>query len=107
MKKLVILFFLFLGGVDLGVGNSRGYAASMDSRSSIYFTETYVYTPIPKPGNINGVTPTGNPPQGRSQELPKTGESSPIFIQMYGILVFVSSMMLKKYGKKELDNENK
>lgn len=106
MKKLVILYFLFLGGVCLEVGTSNVYAASLDSESSIYFTDTYVYTPALESGNINGVTPTGNPPWNRNQELPKAGESSSRSIQMVGILLFISSMILTKYWKKELDNEN-
>ncbi|EHQ9041162.1 LPXTG cell wall anchor domain-containing protein [Enterococcus faecalis] len=105
MKKLVILFFLFLGGLYLGAETNNVYAANMDSKSTIYFTDTYVYTPTPEVGSKNGETPTGNPPLGRNQDLPKTGESKDITIQMVGSLFFVVSMILKIHWKKELDDK--
>ncbi|MBO0474725.1 hypothetical protein IGL98_001251 [Enterococcus sp. DIV0840] len=108
MKKLVILLFLFLGGLCLVVGTNSVCAVDIDSKSSIYFTDTYVYTPTSESGNLNGVTPTGNPPRNGSQKLPKTGESiNRNLVQIGGILLLVSSFILKNYWKRELNNENK
>lgn len=106
MKKLVILFFLFLGGLCLVVGTNNVCAIAIDSKSSIYFTDTYVYTPTSE--SVNGVTPTGNPPRNGSQKLPRTGESiNRNLVQVGGVLLLVSSFILKNYWKRELNNENK
>lgn len=106
MKKLVILLFLFLGGVCLEGGIKDVYATNVESKSSIYFTETYVYTPTPE--GVYGVTPTGNPPRNWNEKLPQTSEStSSIFIRIGGILLLgaSTSMMIKNYWKWELKNE--
>lgn len=103
MKKLVVLLFLFLGGVCLEGGIKDVHAANVDSKSSIYFTETYVYTPTP-----DGVTPTGNPPRSWNEKLPQTSKStSSIFIRIVGIFLLGAgtSMIVKNYWKWELKNE--
>ncbi|MEG0552400.1 MAG: hypothetical protein RR533_02560, partial [Carnobacterium sp.] len=105
--QLVVLLFLFLGGVCLEGGIKDVYAANVGSKSSIYFTEPYVYTPTPE--GVYGVTPTGNPPRSWNEKLPQTSEStSSIFIRIGGILLLGAgtSMMVKKYWKWELENEN-
>lgn len=106
MKKLVVLLFLFLGGVCLEGGIKDVHAANVDSKSSIYFTETYVYTPTPD--GVYGVTPTGNPPRSWNEKLPQTSKStSSIFIRIVGIFLLGAgtSMIVKNYWKWELKNE--
>lgn len=109
MKKLVILLFLFLGGVCLEGRIKDVYATDTESKSTIYFTETYVYTPTLEQENINGVTPTGSPPDkvNSNQNLPKAGEcTSNLFMQFMGILLCTLSIIIKINRKKEINHEN-
>lgn len=101
MKKLVILFFLFLGGVCV-VDKKQVFADEHNSKSSIYFTETYIHTPEEQD---NGVTPTGNPPSENNQLLPQTGENNKKWLQTSGFLFVVISCFINNYRKKELKNE--
>lgn len=106
MKRLVILLFLFLGGVCVFYDTGDVYAAGMNGKSSIYFDSTYVYTPDEE--IVNGITPTGNPPKliGNTQ-LPQTNEvSSNQNFVMLGILLCIVSFYLNNYWKKELNYEN-
>lgn len=106
MKRLVILLFLFLGGVCVFNDIGDVYAVGMNGKSSIYFENTYVYTPDEE--IVNGVTPTGDPPRliGNTQ-LPQTNEvSSNQNFVMLGILLCIVSFYLNNYWKKELNYEN-
>lgn len=106
MKRLVILLFLFLGGVCVFNDTADVYAAGMNGKSSIYFDNTYVYTPDEE--NTTEVTPTGNPPQWSGNALlPKTNEvSSNQNFVVLGILLCIVSFYLNNYWKKELNYEN-
>lgn len=106
MKRLVILLFLFLGGVCVLNDTGDVYAAGMNGKSSIYFDSTYIYTPNEE--IVNGITPTGNPPKliGNTQ-LPQTNEvRRNHFLIFLGVMLCGVSFYLNNYWKKELNDEN-
>ncbi|HCJ4447827.1 TPA: hypothetical protein NR419_002610 [Listeria innocua] len=97
MIKMVILLFLFIGGVGLLWNEVQVSAAEMNSETSILFEDTYVYQPEPKLDN----TPTVGNSKSSYETLPKLSDSRSIYPQILGIVCLIFGFVLKKIERRK------